>query len=104
VTERTGEGIRIQIDDELADLIPGYLENRRKDIHSILEALRGGDHEAIRYLGHSMKGSGGGYGFQAITDIGRAIETAAQEGNAEEIRVHVEALMNYLDRIEIVYA
>ena len=98
-----GEKIAIRIDPDLADLIPGYLENRRKDVQSMRAALERGDFESIRILGHSMKGSGGGYGFAAVTEIGRALEGAARQGNAADIRRQVEELSSYLERIEIVY-
>ena len=69
-----GEKMVVQVDPELEDLIPGYLENRHSDVQSILAALERGDCETIRVLAHSMKGSGGGYGFDAITDISGDID------------------------------
>jgi HPt (histidine-containing phosphotransfer) domain-containing protein len=93
----------VKVDEDLQDLIPGYLENRFKDIAAIQEHLAQGDYEAIRSIGHKMKGSGGGYGFDEITNIGRAMEEAAKIGNREEINTQAEALKSYLDRIEIVY-
>ena len=50
-----------------------------------------------------MKGSGGGYGFETITDIGMLMETAAKEGRDEDIRLQVERLEDYLRQVEIVY-
>lgn len=96
------EPIRIRIDPELASLIPGFLQNRRQDVSSLLEAVQRGDFETARILGHSMKGSGGGYGFDAITEIGGHIEVAAKRSDAVDIRTHVEALLLYLDRVEVV--
>lgn len=103
MVENAGERIMVKIDPDLAELIPGYLENRTQDILHILEALERADFETIRTLGHGMKGSGGGYGFAAITEIGKAIETAAKEGNAGAIREGVESLRSYLERVEVVY-
>lgn len=94
--------IRIHVDPELASLIPGFLANRRADIGLILAAVNRGDFETARVLGHSMKGSGGGYGFEGITDIGGDIETAAKQGDSTVIRTHVTALSSYLARVEIV--
>ena len=59
------------MDEDLGDLIPGYLENRKKDVVEILNCLNRRDYETIRSLGHKMKGSGGGYGFDTITEIGK---------------------------------
>ena len=100
---RPSEPITVHIDPELADLIPGFLENRRKDVTVMLGALQQGDYKTVRVLGHSMKGAGGGYGFDAITDIGAALEQAAKDNNAEAIRKWVGELSAYLDRVEVVY-
>lgn len=96
------EPIRIRVDPELASLIPGFLENRRKDVILLVEAVHRGDFETARILGHSMKGSGGGYGFDGITDIGGDIEVAAKDSDSIAIRTHVDALTLYLARVEIV--
>ena len=93
----------VTVDSDLEDLIPGYFENRQKDIRSIRKALENDDYETIRILGHSMKGSGGGYGFDAITDIGRSLEEDANVGNADGIRKHTDELSSYLERVEVVY-
>ena len=97
------ERIIINVDPEIADLVPGFLENRRKDIKAMDEALRQGDFEAIRVLGHSMKGAGGSYGFDAVTDIGKALEDAAKNNNSEGIQRSVGDLVAYLDRVEVIY-
>jgi HPt (histidine-containing phosphotransfer) domain-containing protein len=91
------------IDEELEDLIPGYLENRRQDIALILSALERNDFETIRAIGHKMKGSGGGYGFDRITEIGRALEAAAKRAINRDIQERIHELRDYLDRVQIVF-
>ena len=93
--------IHVVIDAELEDLIPVYLQSKQQDIQSIQDALACGDYDKIRLLGHSMKGSGGGYGFQRITELGADIEQAAKGKNAANILGHIRELTDYLDRIEI---
>ena len=100
--QRSGK-IIVHVDNDLADLIPGYLANRKKDIITIHDALEKKDMETIRIIGHSMKGSGGGYGFDTITDIGLLMEKAAKEGRDEDIRLQVERLEDYLRQVKIVY-
>lgn len=95
--------ITVVVEEDLRELIPGYLENRRKDIVAIRQALAGNDYETIRSLGHKMKGSGGGYGFDAITKLGHDLEAAAKSERAEEIAGLNDALVSYLERLEVVY-
>lgn len=99
----SNEKITVVIDEDLENLIPGYMENRRADIENIKAALATNDLETIRILGHSMKGSGGGYGFDPVTDIGAAIEQAAKDSDTEEITKQTEALSDYINNIEVVY-
>ncbi|MCH9646934.1 MAG: Hpt domain-containing protein [Deltaproteobacteria bacterium] len=89
----------VRVDDEIADLIPGYLQRRRKDCETFHQLLKEGDFSAIRALGHNLKGSGSGYGFQPISIIGRAIEEAALSQNSSSLRVEIAALEDYLDQV-----
>ena len=97
------EKITVKIDADLKELIPGYLNNRQLDIKNIITSLEKGGYETIRIIGHSMKGSGGGYGFDLITELGRAIEQAAKEKDDDLIKAKVEELKEYLGKIEIIY-
>jgi len=54
------EKIRIRVDPVLQELIPGYLENRGKDLLVYQQSLENENFDTIGILGHSMKGSGGG--------------------------------------------
>ncbi|KAF0155078.1 MAG: cytoplasmic protein [Syntrophaceae bacterium] len=101
--EQQAGKIIAHVDNDLADLIPGYLANRKKDIAAIADALEKKDMAAVRIIGHSMKGSGGGYGFETITDIGMLMEKAAKEGRDEDIRQQVKRLEDYLRHVEIIY-
>lgn len=95
--------VRVHVDEELSDLVPGFLDNRRRDVVTMRAALKNGDFEAIRTLGHSMKGAGGGYGFDSITEIGKAIEGSAGKMDAEAIIRHIDELADFLDSVEVVY-
>jgi len=93
----------VKVDADLEDLIPGFLENRQQDAVNIMEALQEDDYEKIRFLGHNMKGAGGGYGFDGISDIGWRIEKAAHRREAEVIKEQVKMLQDYLAKVEIVW-
>jgi len=96
------EKIVVQVDADLEDLIPEYLQNRLKDAETTLQALENQDFETIRVLGHTMKGTGGGYGFDAITEMGRGLEAAAKDKNVHAIRQGAADLLDYLQAVEVV--
>jgi HPt (histidine-containing phosphotransfer) domain-containing protein len=102
--ENNGEGaIRVVIDPDLEFLIPQYLQNRKKDMEIITEELQKEHYEPIRIIGHSMKGSGGSYGFERLTCIGSALEESAKALNLEGIRKAVNDFIEYLQKVKVVY-
>jgi HPt (histidine-containing phosphotransfer) domain-containing protein len=97
------EKIVVNIDIDLEDLIPGFLENRQNDILKLEQAVEKQDFETLRSIGHNLKGVGGGYGFQDMTTFGAAIEEGAKENNLEIINENVKKLSHYLANVEIIY-
>jgi PAS domain S-box-containing protein len=95
--------IFVRANPKFTDLIPGFLQNRRHDVIAMQDALNRGDFEAVESLGHGMRGAGGSWGFQGITDIGAALEQAAKSTDTDASRKWVGELSRYLDRVEIVY-
>lgn len=93
---------RVLIDQELAHLIPGFLENRNNDLIQLTTALQQGDFEKLAVIGHTLKGIGGGYGFPMITDLGAAIQQAAKVQDAQKASQLVAELKAYLENVEIV--
>ena len=88
---------------DLSDLVPGYLDNRRKDLMQCRMALEQGDLTTIRRLMHSMAGSGGSFGFETLSEIGRQLDRAAKEHKADLVSAGLERLAHYLDRIKVNY-
>jgi signal transduction histidine kinase/CheY-like chemotaxis protein len=85
---------------KFADRIPAYLQNCRQNVIVMLDALDRVDFETVTSLAHQMRGSGGAYGFQAITDIGASLEHAGESADADVSRKWVGELSNYLDGID----
>ena len=98
-----GAKIIVHVDADLEPIVPRFLELRREDIEAIKNNLEKADFEAIRIIGHSMKGAGGGYGFDYITELGMGIENSAKESDKVEIRRLTDELIEYLENIEVVY-
>jgi CheY-like chemotaxis protein len=101
IEEYTSERVNVRVDPLLADLVPSFLESRRNDAGAITASVERGDYENVRILGHNMKGSGGGYGFDRISEIGASLEDAAKREGADEIRAHCTQLVHYLDHVKV---
>jgi HPt (histidine-containing phosphotransfer) domain-containing protein len=100
---KTENAITLYIDQELEEIIPGFLENRRGDVQTIETALQENNLSQIQMIGHRLKGDGGGYGFDAISAIGAALEqAAAREDRPAIVRLTAE-LIDFLARVFVVY-
>lgn len=104
VPNRNGEHvITLYIDQGLEEIVPGFLENRRRDVQTLETALQENNLAQIRMIGHRMKGDGGGYGFDAISLVGTALEQAAAREDRSAIRRHTAELIDFLARVTVVY-
>jgi Hpt domain len=102
--ERNAEnGITLYIDQGLEEIVPGFLENRRRDVQTLEIALQESNLAQIQLIGHRMRGDGGGYGFDAISLIGTALEQAAAREDRDAIRRYTAELIDFLDRVTVVY-
>ncbi len=83
----------------LAQQLPAYLENCRQNVVVMQAALDRHDFEAVTILGHNLRGSGGGFGLQAITDLGAGLEQAAEDIDRDGARGLLGELSRYLDLV-----
>ena len=84
-------------DDEWAEMQTKYVAHIITEIPKIKAALNSKDYQALMIFGHNIKGSGGMYGFNDITDIGFKMETLAKAGNfnsLEAIVIELEKNIN----------
>ncbi len=95
--------IVVEVDEDLEELIPGFLENRNVDIEKLRDSLANNDFNNVTSIGHSLKGVGGGYGFELMSELGAAIEQAGKNSDTDLIAEKIDKLSDYLQRVEIKY-
>ncbi|MGZ8367063.1 MAG: Hpt domain-containing protein [Nitrospira sp.] len=93
----------VHVDAAFERLVPKFMTNRKKEVVVMQEALTATDFDTVRKVAHGMKGAGGSYGFDRITEIAASIEQAAKTRGASTIKRDLLALSSYLDRIKVVY-
>ena len=91
----------VYVDPDFADLVPGFLANRRTEIGVIRSSAANGDFREVRRLGHGMKGAGAGYGFAVISDIGAELEAAATSEDLPAIESQLSRLDAYLSTVRV---
>jgi len=73
-----------------------YIANRIRELPGLRDALRRSDLQALRTGGHNVKGTGAAYGFAELTELGRALESAAKASGLLEIEVLLGRMEVYL--------
>ena len=95
--------IPIRLDSELQTIVPKYLANRARDCAALREQAATGAFGDAKRLGHNMKGTGGGYGFEEVSRLGDLIELASVAGDAPRIVSLSDELADYLSRVAVIY-
>ncbi|MBF0318724.1 MAG: response regulator [Nitrospirae bacterium] len=93
----------IIVDAELADVIPEFISSINDDLITINNSLKENDYETTRRLAHSIKGAGGIYGFDIVTEQAALLEILIKENNQEEAIVILNKISSYIKNVQIVY-
>ena len=83
-------------DDEWAEMQEMYIKHTFKELSSIKEDINSATFASLRTFGHNIKGCGGMYGFNEITEMGASIETAAKNENMNQIKLDLDKLETFL--------
>lgn len=93
------EDLRISIDPDLADLVPAYITRKTEEIAEMRKAAENGDLEKAGFIAHSIKGTGASYGFEIITELGKAIEESAKAGDKNSVIRNISRLEDYTAKV-----
>ena len=83
-------------EDEWAEMQEMYINHTSKELVSIMDNLETNSFDSLRTFGHNIKGSGGMYGFNEVTEIGAVIEAAAKDEDMDSIKSNLKDLDLFL--------
>jgi HPt (histidine-containing phosphotransfer) domain-containing protein len=93
----------VVVPKDIADLIPVFFANRKRELETLRTALAASDFEQLRQLGHRMKGVGNSYGFAKVSEIGKRVEDGARGTDPASIDACIREYADYLARVQVVY-
>lgn len=93
------EEIFVKIDPILAELVPKFLARCRQMPAELRGAVDAGNLEIARRIGHSLLGTASSYGFDEMASLGKKIERAAREGDADGLRSLAAQLDSHVARV-----
>jgi len=101
--DNDGDEIVVHLDPLIEDIVADFLQHRKENVASILDALEAADFDTVANIGHDIEGTGGAFGFSGMARIGRSLMEAARESSTGDIKRLAEELTSYLERLRIVY-
>lgn len=98
------DSIDITVPEKLRPLIPKFLERTNAALAQLQAALAAGDARTLQDIGHRLRGTAGGFGFDQLGEFAKQLEEAAKAGNASAYPALVAAMSDHLARANIRYA
>jgi len=82
-------------------IIVEYIEGLPMEVAKMQEMIDRNDLPSLKRVAHQLRGTGGGYGFDSITDLAADVENAIKEGkDRESVIKHLDLLMDVVRRVE----
>ena len=83
--------------EHIAALVPQYLNSCRTRLDQATEASERGDLTTVRHHAHALRGSGGAFGFDAISEVAARLEDAALAENLRGVATEIAELRRLLE-------
>jgi PAS domain S-box-containing protein len=85
--------------DELAEIKNEYIRSLPGQLERIMTASKGYDYDGVYKIAHDLKGTGGAFGQEKISMLGKQIESAAKEKKDDILKFLLESLSEEIQRI-----
>ena len=82
--------------EELLEMFADAIPEKRQALE---ESHRTGEVDQLRTQAHQLKGAGGGYGFQGLSEVAAELENACKANDVDGVGKNLDKLLGYLDRI-----
>jgi HPt (histidine-containing phosphotransfer) domain-containing protein len=88
-------------DEDMRELIDLFAGELPKKVAAIQRLAAAQDAAALRTLCHQLKGAGGGYGFDSITELAGLAEAPLKAGaSVEQVQAQIQALIDLLRSVQ----
>lgn len=91
----------VRDDPSFADLVVEFVEGLDQRLETMECAIKEGDFEKLRGAAHQLKGSGGGYGYPALTERAGELEQRAKEEIVADCTAVIDDLKKLCQRVMI---
>ncbi|MBF0537999.1 MAG: hypothetical protein HQL03_07070 [Nitrospirae bacterium] len=98
---KEAEKIVVSVEAKFEKQVSTFLEKRRRDVSEVAASIGKGDYDSIKMLGGGLKKMAEGFGMEALSQLGQALETASALKDSGRIKTVVKELADYLNRLSV---
>ncbi len=95
------ENNELIVPKHLADLMPSFMANRRKELDELEQAFAKGHLDKLLKLATKIEGFGGSQGFPPIKEFGTELREAAIRADYDALAAYILLYRQYLDRVRL---
>jgi HPt (histidine-containing phosphotransfer) domain-containing protein len=88
-------------DPDYHELLQLFAEEIPRKRQAVRELRREGRLADLAVFAHQLKGAAGGYGFGGLSEAAAVLEVACRSNDLDRMDVAVDAIVDYLDRIQV---
>ncbi len=91
----------VKQDSSFAEIVVQFVDGLGERLTKMTDALNTTDFDALRMAAHQLKGSGGGYGYPALTERASKLEQFAKDQALEDCTASLGELKALCSRVVV---
>lgn len=94
---------RFRDDPDYREILEEFVVATAERSASLVSAFAGGAIDEVRRQAHQLKGAGGGYGYDALSEVAADLERAckAPQPNIDEVSRLLDCVVDHLRRVVV---
>ena len=91
----------VQSDSSYAELVEEFVSGLDDQVHSMWRSLADGQFDTLKSLAYQLKGVGGDYGYQILTEVAASLEQRARHQELQACQTSLEELTSIVSRVAV---
>ncbi|MBF0515656.1 MAG: hypothetical protein HQK97_00870 [Nitrospirae bacterium] len=104
MSEKDNSKIKVTVESKFQDRATKFLNSCNRYVTEMKQEVTRGEYPSVKMTGGMVKKNAAAVGLTKFSEMGEAIETAANLKDSGKVKILIEEFVDYLSRVEIVYS